>query len=61
MRTSLAALAQAAHDELRALGTEAAAAGGTEGCRRIDAHVQILDPSAGSADEVVVPLGTGVP
>jgi hypothetical protein len=61
MRGSLAALAQAAHDELRALGAEAAAAGGAEGCRGVDPHIQILDCSAGSANEMVMPLGAGVP
>jgi hypothetical protein len=61
MPTSLAALAQPADDELGALGTEAPAASGSEGPRRIDAHVQVLHCPAGSANDVVVQLGPGIP
>jgi hypothetical protein len=61
MPPSLAAAAQSPHDQLGALGTEAAAAGGAEGLRCVDAHVQILDGSTGSANEVVMQLGAGVP
>jgi hypothetical protein len=61
MPTSLAALAQPADDELGALGTEAPAASGAEGSRRIDPHVQVLHRPAGSANDVVMQLGPGVP
>jgi hypothetical protein len=61
MPSSLAPLAQPADNELGALGAEAAAAGGAEGWRHVDPHIQILDRSAGSTDQVVVPLGARVP
>jgi hypothetical protein len=61
MPTSLAALAQPADDQLGPLGSEAAAAGGVEGAERLDPHVQVLDRPAGSANEVVMELGPGVP
>jgi hypothetical protein len=61
MRASLAAFAQPVHDELGALGAEAAAAGGAEGSLCLDPHVQVLDGSAGSANEVVVSLWAGIP
>jgi hypothetical protein len=61
MSKSLAAPAQPAHDELRPLGAEAVAASGAERLRRVDPHVQILDRSAGSADEMVVPFGARIP
>jgi hypothetical protein len=61
MPTSLAAFAQPTDDELGALGTEAPAASGAEGSRRIDPHVQVLHRPAGSANDVVMQLGPGVP
>jgi hypothetical protein len=61
MPTSLAAFAEPADDELGALGTEAPAASGAEGSRRIDPHVQVLHRPAGSANDVVMQLGPGVP
>jgi hypothetical protein len=61
MPARLALPAQPAHDQLGALGTVPASAGGAEGLRRVDPHVQILDGSAGPADEVVMHLGAGVP
>jgi hypothetical protein len=61
MRASLAAFAQPVHEELGPLCAEAAAAGGAEGSLRLDPYVQVLDGSAGSANEVVVPVWAGIP
>jgi hypothetical protein len=61
MPSSLAALAHATHDELGALRAETAPARGAERAGRFNLHIQILDHAAGSADEVVMRLGAGVP